>query len=107
MTRGNRAALRARLWEVSGGLCEWPDTPLPHRAEEMAHLEGIGMGGRPSADRLDNVAALCRQGHLVLDEGIDDPYHLVPEWIEHGPGRRLAVRLWLVDRIQAARRWAK
>lgn len=33
----------------------------------MGHLEGTGMGGRESADVLENVAMLCRFHHDLLD----------------------------------------
>lgn len=61
----NRSDLRAEALERDGG-CVWPQCtgtePL-----EMAHIRGIGMGGRPSADTLDNVAILCRFHHALLD----------------------------------------
>jgi hypothetical protein len=45
--------------------CEWPECPLP--GAQLAHIEGIGMGGRPSADTLGNVAWLCVPHHDLLD----------------------------------------
>ena len=65
----NRAELRATVWEVSSGECEWSGCPA--RAAEMAHIHGIGMGGRPSADVLPNVAALCKFHHDLLDGRTD------------------------------------
>lgn len=61
----SRRELRSQLVETFGPACEWPDCGLP--GEEMAHIEPRGMGGRPSVDRLDNVAWLCRHHHDVLD----------------------------------------
>ncbi len=49
----------------AGGLCEYAGCFEP--AEEMAHLEGTGMGGRESADVLDEVAMLCKYHHDLLD----------------------------------------
>lgn len=61
----NRSELRARLWEITT-CCEWTGC---HRArKEMAHLHSIGMGGRPSADVLENVAALCAD-HALMSDG--------------------------------------
>jgi hypothetical protein len=46
--------------------CVWPgcnrDEPL-----EMAHLSHRGMGGRASANTLENVVTLCRSHHDCLD----------------------------------------
>ena len=60
-----RTELRADLVEISGGVCEWPG--CKERMKEMAHIHGIGMGGRRSADVLPNVAGLCRYHHDLLD----------------------------------------
>lgn len=54
-----------------GGRCVWCQT-LGHAKDlapilEMARLRGIGAGGRKSADRLDEVAMLCRFHHDLLD----------------------------------------
>lgn len=65
-TRGaRRKALRARLFDLSGGRCEW--RRCDHLATQMAHAHSIGMGGRESADTIDNVAALCDAHSLVSD----------------------------------------
>lgn len=61
----DRTVLRAQLWEITRGVCEWPG--CGHSADHMAHIEPRGMGGRPSVDRLSNVAALCRTHHDILD----------------------------------------
>lgn len=60
-----RSNLRAALIDLVGAACEWPE--CPDTGDEMAHLRGIGMGGRPSADTLDNVAWLCHFHHDLLD----------------------------------------
>ena len=60
-----RSVLRARTVERDGPMCVWPGCPFPH--EHMAHIRGVGMGGRPDADRLENVAMLCRFHHDLLD----------------------------------------
>lgn len=60
-----RRQLHAVLEEWAGA-CEWPG--CEHRGPyEMAHVHGVGMGGRPSADTLENVALLCRFHHDLLD----------------------------------------
>ncbi len=61
-----RSDLRAGVVERSGGGCEWPG--CSDRGAELAHLHSIGMGGRASADTLENVAWLCRV-HARLSDG--------------------------------------
>lgn len=61
----SRTELRAYVRDRAWGLCEWPRCGDP--GDEMAHVYGIGMGGRPSADRPENVAWLCRRHHSMLD----------------------------------------
>ena len=60
-----RSDLRAALIDLVGADCEWPE--CPDYGSEMAHLRGIGMGGRRSADTLDNVSWLCHFHHDLLD----------------------------------------
>lgn len=66
-----RIELRAYLVERSGHICEWPTgrplTGEPHAGEEMAHIEGTGLGGRASSDTPGNVIFLCRYHHDILD----------------------------------------
>lgn len=52
--------------------CEWPSCDILAFDSlgdglQLAHIHGIGMGGRPSADTLGNVALLCRYHHDLLD----------------------------------------
>lgn len=61
-----RSALRSQIRELAGDGCEWPQ--CSHRGVEMAHLRSIGMGGRPSADVLSNVAWLCAP-HALMSDG--------------------------------------
>ena len=60
-----RSKLRADVVEISGGVCEWPGCNQPMM--ELAHIHGVGMGGRRSAEVLPNVAGLCRYHHDLLD----------------------------------------
>lgn len=60
-----RRELHAYVRERSLGLCEWP--ACIGNGEEMAHIRGIGMGGRASADKKSNVLYLCRKHHDILD----------------------------------------
>ena len=60
-----RSELRDQVIIRSRGGCEHPGCVAS--GSEMAHVIGIGMGGRPSADRLDNVLWLCRHHHDLLD----------------------------------------
>ena len=61
-----RTDLYQLLLETDGPGCVWPECGET-RWVEMAHLRGIGMGGRKSADVLSNVARLCRRCHDLLD----------------------------------------
>lgn len=60
-----RQQLREFVIERSRGGCEW--TSCVNRGEQLAHIEGIGMGGRPSADTEDNVWFLCVFHHDLFD----------------------------------------
>ena len=63
--------LRQLRGEVDGWKCRWGTCELkldPYRNPlEMAHLQGRGMGGRKSANEIDNVVMLCRHHHQILD----------------------------------------
>lgn len=65
-------ALRAQVWDLSGGMCEWPY--CLEAAAELAHLHSTGMGGRPSAHTLDNVAAMC-WAHARVSDGLTPGTH--------------------------------
>lgn len=61
-----RSRLRCQARELADGRCDWPECGRP--GEELAHLHSIGAGGRPSADRLGNVAWMCRT-HAAMSDG--------------------------------------
>ena len=77
----DRSKLRADVWEISGGLCEHPvKVSLVRRrcnmpATELAHIESIGMGGRASADFVNNVMAACDLHARSTDDRTS------PEWM--------------------------
>ena len=60
-----RSDLRTYVIERSLGICEWPRCQDP--GGELAHIDGIKMGGRKSADRRGNVAWLCVDHHNRYD----------------------------------------
>ena len=60
-----RSELRAKVIERSGGWCQWPG--CPNRGTEMAHLHSVGMGGRQSADTLENVMWSCWDHARITD----------------------------------------
>lgn len=65
--------LRAELVERYGPWCRWADCDHPLNSFnplEMAHIAGKGMGGRPSANRIENVVLLCRHHHRILDRSM-------------------------------------
>jgi len=59
------AELRARALQRDGW-CRWPG--CPNNATELAHLHSKGIGGRPSAQTLDNVAMMCPD-HARISDG--------------------------------------
>lgn len=60
-----RSELRAQVAARSAGFCEWPGCSSP--GEQMAHVHGIGMGGRRSADTIGNVWWACVWHHDMFD----------------------------------------
>jgi hypothetical protein len=68
------SALRDAAMMRDGGCC-WPGCRLPrtdawgyeNNPLEMAHLTHRGMGGSKYANRLENVAMLCKTHHDALD----------------------------------------
>ena len=48
--------------------CEWADCDTTEWLE-MAHIKGIGMGGRDNESKydIDNVAMLCKLHHDIYD----------------------------------------
>lgn len=60
-----RSELRAQVLNTDGPSCAWAF--CRSQGEEMAHIHGIGMGGRASADTLENACLLCRSHHDLLD----------------------------------------
>lgn len=60
-----RSLLRDQAIVRSRGGCEHPGCPAT--GSQMAHLRGIGMGGRASADTLGNMMMLCLHHHDLLD----------------------------------------
>lgn len=86
----DRSVLRADVWEISGGFCEhpvkhpsWPITIRCNEgATELAHIRSIGMGGRRSADFVNNVFAACYLHARSSDDLTSDEWlvlkHVVP-----------------------------
>lgn len=71
-----RQALRAQLFDLGNG-CEYPHCAAP--GTQMAHLHSIGMGGRASADTIDNVMRACDDHALLTDGAI--PGHRGSQWV--------------------------
>lgn len=69
-----RQRLRAVVWEMTSGVCEWPG--CDSAATEMAHITPRGMGHTGYRDRLGNVMAACDLHAKVTD----DLSH--PDWSE-------------------------
>lgn len=61
-----RSDLREQALERDGYQCAWPGCDHGEWLE-MAHIHPIGMGGRKSADRIDNVWMLCKYHHDHFD----------------------------------------
>ena len=64
---GGRSRLRSLLRETAGERCEW--IGCAEAGTEMAHLHSVGMGGRESADCLENVAWMCFR-HARMTDGL-------------------------------------
>lgn len=62
----DRSELRAVAMERDGGRCAWPGCSEVFRLE-MSHIWPIGMGGRKSADTIENVWMLCKRDHDHFD----------------------------------------
>lgn len=60
--------LRTQALERSEYMCEWPNC-YSKEWLELAHIKGIGMGGRDKATKYDinNVAILCTMHHQIYD----------------------------------------
>jgi len=67
MPRVKRSDLRETVFAFDGWHCVWPDCSEP--AVELAHFHSIGMGGRSSADRVENTGAMCRD-HARISDGL-------------------------------------
>jgi hypothetical protein len=61
-----RSVLRCQARELAGGMCDWPSCERP--GQELAHIRSIGMGGRPSADVIENCCWLCHT-HSRMSDG--------------------------------------
>ncbi len=98
-----RSALRAQVRERSGGKCEWPE--CDRSGEELAHAHSVGMGGRTSADTIDNVAFLCWR-HARMSDGLQPsgwPAFYQQHQLLLGDDweRRIPVNRWAWERAEA------
>lgn len=96
-----RSELRAQVEEISGRQCEHPllvdgtwflDDEGPalrtaptvarcwRRMQEMAHITSIGMGGRKSADDINNVMAACNMHARSTDDHSSREWNAVAMW---------------------------
>lgn len=90
-----RRELRAAVQELSGGICEWAS--CHQQGEQLAHIEPSGLGGRPSMDRLENVAWLCTYHHDVFDGRRKGAHHELRKYVAmyvHEQRRRIG---WTPD----------
>jgi predicted restriction endonuclease len=60
--------LRTQALERADYMCEWPECYTKEWLE-LAHIVGIGMGGRDNKTKydLDNVVILCKMHHDIYD----------------------------------------
>ena len=60
--------LRTQALERADYMCEWPEC-YSKEWLELAHIVGIGMGGRDSKTKYnpDNVIILCKMHHDIYD----------------------------------------
>lgn len=61
--------LRDQAIERANYSCEWAECTNTDQKLEMAHILGIGMGGRNKKEKYDpdNVAMLCKLHHDIYD----------------------------------------
>lgn len=62
----DRSELHDQALHLDQYRCAWAGCYITSNLQ-MAHLRGVGMGGRPSADVISNVAMLCPAHHDLLD----------------------------------------
>jgi len=64
----NLSELREQALKRARNACEWPNCGNTNWLE-LAHILGIGMGGRDKASKYDinNVAMLCKRHHDIYD----------------------------------------
>jgi hypothetical protein len=99
-----RSRLRCEAHELSGGPCEWcqlrPGTSL-------CHIHSIGLGGRKSADRIENVFWGCDVCALASDgKQRNWPEFMQLHTILFGEGweTRLPMSRWGYERAEALTR---
>jgi predicted restriction endonuclease len=65
----NLSNLRLLALDRADHKCEWPLCNNFDKKLEMAHITGIGMGGRNKKDKFDinNVVILCKLHHDIYD----------------------------------------
>ena len=61
----DKKALALRLMAIQGSQCAMPG--CTERWKDPAHIEGSGMGGRPSTYVIENMVGLCRADHDIFD----------------------------------------
>ncbi len=92
--------------EIAGGRCEHPikGTTTTRKcgmpALELAHIESIGMGGRASADRVNNVLAACRRHARSTDDLSSMEWESVPP-----PHDQKALAEWIRE-VRMMEGWA-
>ena len=88
----NLSELRAVVFGLDGYQCGWPG--CYGRPVELAHIHPRGMGGRRSANTIENTFAACSVHARVSDLIPPDGWHwydVLAEW-KHVDGYRIADR---------------
>ena len=57
--------MEALIFSRQGVKCLMPD--CDEDWSDKAHVDGSGMGGRPSTFTIDNMVGLCRPDHRIFD----------------------------------------
>lgn len=107
----DRGELRQVVFEVAANRCEHPVlkptignnlayTECDKQATELAHIKSIGMGGRKTADTVNNTLAACPLHARSTDD------YSSREWL-NVPGERdgQALAVWVKQR-RRSRGWA-
>ena len=96
-----RGVLRCQARELAGGMCEWCGE---HPGTSLCHIHSIGMGGRKSADTIENVFWGCEACGLASDgkqRSWPEFHRLHTILLGEGWEQRIPMSRWAYERAEA------